>query len=450
MAADPARGQATLLPNGEQTFFDNNGVPLSGGKVYFYVPNTTTFKTTWSNPGQTILNTNPVVLDSAGRAIIYGTGIYRQQVFDANGNLIWDQTTTDTSASNSVYWAGLAAGTPNVITVTDPGFSATDGVIINFTALNTNTGTTTLNPSGYGAIPVEKDTTAGPTALSGNEITATNPISVIYRASDAAFHILNNVIQSASGSVAPRCGATKLKIANDGTTPNSLIDVTAQNVVTSSAAGLVINRGSVLSPVSVSVNISLGNNTSTAGGMDGEAPGTSAWIDLFLIDNGSSSSAVGSLAAGHGQSPILPSGYSYSCYIGAMRVDASGNLYRTLQLGNNMQWTPATGVTNNTFFPQMATNTNTVVSIANYVPPTATRLKFLVYNSGTGTAMVAPNNSVAFDCSSNPGWCWATGTAGQVINAYGEFNLTAQSIYVNLGSTQAVYAVGWTDAVNAE
>jgi hypothetical protein len=83
-----------LLPNGKQQFTDNNGVPLNGGKVYFYIPNTTTFKNTYQDEAQTILNTNPVVLDSSGRASIWGTGDYRQQVYDSNGNLIWDQTTS--------------------------------------------------------------------------------------------------------------------------------------------------------------------------------------------------------------------------------------------------------------------------------------------------------------------------------------------------------------------
>lgn len=84
---------ATLLPNGLQQFFDNNGNPLSSGSVYFYIPNTTTFKTTWKDAGETIPNTNPVILDAAGRAQIYGSGGYRQILKDVNNNLIWDQVT---------------------------------------------------------------------------------------------------------------------------------------------------------------------------------------------------------------------------------------------------------------------------------------------------------------------------------------------------------------------
>jgi hypothetical protein len=59
---------ATLLyrKQGEQ-FFDASGNPLAGGKVYFYQAGTTTPQTTYSDSGGTTPNTNPLVLNSAGR-----------------------------------------------------------------------------------------------------------------------------------------------------------------------------------------------------------------------------------------------------------------------------------------------------------------------------------------------------------------------------------------------
>lgn len=93
---------ATLLPNARQQFLDSNGRPLTGGSVYFYVPLTSTLKNTWQDAGKTILNTNPVVLDSSGQAIIYGDGQYRQVVYDVHGNLIWDKL-TDSYALNSEF-----------------------------------------------------------------------------------------------------------------------------------------------------------------------------------------------------------------------------------------------------------------------------------------------------------------------------------------------------------
>lgn len=82
-----------ILPNGKSQFIDINGKPLVGGTVTFYEPGTLVLKDTWQDSAKTILNTNPIVLDSRGQALIYGDGIYRQRVKDSLGNLIWDELT---------------------------------------------------------------------------------------------------------------------------------------------------------------------------------------------------------------------------------------------------------------------------------------------------------------------------------------------------------------------
>jgi hypothetical protein len=193
----------TLLPNGEQQFWGADGTtPNAAGCVYFYFPGTTTPKTTYQNSAQTIANTNPVQLDAAGRAIIYGTGTYRQ-VVDATGpngtspclppgQQIWDQITADTSSSITIY-AGASSGTPNAVTVNAPAFSGADGQVINFISTNTNTGGATLNPSGFGAVGIVRDSSTGPNALAGGELVATNAVSLIYDATAGTFHILSPV-----------------------------------------------------------------------------------------------------------------------------------------------------------------------------------------------------------------------------------------------------------------
>lgn len=97
-----------LLQNGKQAFTDANGHPLAGGRVFFYVPNTNTPKDTWQDSAQTILNTNPIILDARGEASIYGSGPYRQVLKDASLVQIWDQfipdlTQTLQSAINDIY-----------------------------------------------------------------------------------------------------------------------------------------------------------------------------------------------------------------------------------------------------------------------------------------------------------------------------------------------------------
>jgi hypothetical protein len=82
---------AILLPAPELQFCDADGKPYAGGSVATYVPGTTTPKQTWVDPGEAALNTNPIILDAAGRCIIYGSGDYRIILRDAAGNLIYDQ-----------------------------------------------------------------------------------------------------------------------------------------------------------------------------------------------------------------------------------------------------------------------------------------------------------------------------------------------------------------------
>jgi hypothetical protein len=53
--------------NGQQ-FFDNNGVPLSGGLIYTYQAGSSTLLTTYTTVNGTIPNSNPIILDSAGRS----------------------------------------------------------------------------------------------------------------------------------------------------------------------------------------------------------------------------------------------------------------------------------------------------------------------------------------------------------------------------------------------
>jgi parallel beta-helix repeat protein len=48
-------------------FFDNNGVILSGGKLYSYAAGTTTPETTYTTNAGNVAHTNPIVLNSAGR-----------------------------------------------------------------------------------------------------------------------------------------------------------------------------------------------------------------------------------------------------------------------------------------------------------------------------------------------------------------------------------------------
>lgn len=109
-----------------------------GGTVAMYVPLTLTPKDTWEDAAQAILNSNPIVLDSRGQAVIYGTGSYRQIVSDSLGNLIYDAEIADFQESVFGPQDQISAST-----TTDLGSVASNNVLIN--------GTTTINSFGTSA-----------------------------------------------------------------------------------------------------------------------------------------------------------------------------------------------------------------------------------------------------------------------------------------------------------
>ena len=101
--------QASMLVSPDQQFFDNNGLPLNGGKIYFYAAGTLTPQAVYSaSDGSTPLS-NPVILDSSGRAKIWLVGYYKVILTDSSDNQIW----TEDNVSSSYYPPAVSAVTFN-------------------------------------------------------------------------------------------------------------------------------------------------------------------------------------------------------------------------------------------------------------------------------------------------------------------------------------------------
>lgn len=460
LSALQVNAATTLLPNGMQCFQNADG-PLAGGSVYMYYPATTTMKQTWQDSSQTTLNSQPIALDSNGCAIIYGVGSYRQQVYTGSDNtstLVYDQLTTDTSAFNSTFWAGLSGGTANAITVTYSGFNFTDGTVINFVALNTNTGATTLNVSSTGATPVVKDTTSGPTALTGTEIVAGNMVSVVYYATDGSFHLLNGVIASASGSTAPLCGASGFSMTNNSSVPTTSLDISWSGVTLVNSAGL---------PLTSTTSTTVTLNTTVSGAVNSWDTGTRPTSDtgyVWLISNGST---FGSLGSASSTAPTMPSGYTYKCLVSAVQFSGASAVYLIMQKGNRVQYRPVGG--NTTTLPQAGTGTSgtagsncstttptyssqTVTGATRFIPAIATRAQFYAASNrgaaGIGYTLVAPNTSYGGILSTNEPPLYINNSAAD--SRLIEFTLEAATIgYCGSGAGSYVGVLSYILPVNA-
>lgn len=257
---------ATLLPNGEQSFTSNNGQPLSSGKVYFYIPGTTTPKNTYQDSGQTILNTNPVVLNAAGRAIIYGSGVYRQVVKDNFGNTIWDQLSTDSSGAFASF-GGTSIGSSNAIAVIGTGFSAAVGQSITFISGFTNTGPLTISPdNGTTHYPTVIDTPTGPVPLSGGEVVKGNFVTATFDA-NGIFHVSPAARTNSVASI------PALPITDLGSAGTNVVKITGTASITSLGSTASANspfydvfiQNGVTFVNSANLLIPLGNLTASAG-----------------------------------------------------------------------------------------------------------------------------------------------------------------------------------------
>lgn len=81
---------ATLMPEGKQSFTTATGAPMVGGKLYTYAARSSTPKATYSDAAGLVPNTNPVVLDARGEAIVFwAAGAYKVVLKDAADIPVW-------------------------------------------------------------------------------------------------------------------------------------------------------------------------------------------------------------------------------------------------------------------------------------------------------------------------------------------------------------------------
>jgi len=212
--------------------------------------------------------------------------------------------------------------------------------------------------------------------------------------------------------------------------------------------------------VSVTVDLTLGTVTSAINGMDGEVRGTSNWLYFFLISDGLNTAGLCSVSSGGGLTPTLPTGYFYSLYVGAMRVDGAGNLLRTLQVGDTTQYT-VIGGTNTANYPIPfaagvgAPGTPTFVSVASssIAPPTAIAIDLHGVMTAAGGAFIfSPNNATGSDVSiTNPSFgVGLSGTAGVGSADGGMMNLESANVFGATNAAAVIVIRRWRDGnINA-
>lgn len=162
----------------KHTFFDDSGNPLSGGKVYFYEPGTSTPKDTYTTSDAGTANANPVILNSRGEADIFTDGLYKVDLKTSANVQVTGYPVDNVGAGSSnndatMRWCGTATGTANALTLS-PTTSITAYAIgqsfIFKASASSNTAATTIAVSGLSAIAVQSSLAA----CAGGEIIASH------------------------------------------------------------------------------------------------------------------------------------------------------------------------------------------------------------------------------------------------------------------------------------
>lgn len=116
---------AYLAPSPKLQFFDANGNPLAGGKLYTYAAGTTTPLATYTDSTGVSTNTNPIILDSRGEANIWlSSNTYKFKLANSADVQVWVVDNIDSvslkallaASSGSSLVGHIATGTGAVAT----------------------------------------------------------------------------------------------------------------------------------------------------------------------------------------------------------------------------------------------------------------------------------------------------------------------------------------------
>lgn len=139
----------TLIPSPVMQFFDANGNPLVGGKLFTYAAGTTTPQATYTDYSGGTANTNPVILNSRGEAAVWcGDSRYFMVLKDSDDVEIWTSdnvngpngpTLAVLAASNGATLVGYTPADTGVATTVNDRLQQIDGTSPTATATDGNT-----------------------------------------------------------------------------------------------------------------------------------------------------------------------------------------------------------------------------------------------------------------------------------------------------------------------
>ncbi len=323
---------AVLLTPPVLQFFDNNGDPLAGGLLYSYVAGTAygTPKATYTDSTAGTPNSNPVVLDSAGRAPIWISGSYGIVLKTSAGVTVWsaDNITSFTSGAVSATFSD------NSFTIQDDG-DVTKQLMFQLSGLGTGVTSVLSVPNKSGTMALLSD-------LSG----------IAGESRNARMYV---------------------------STASATATFTADEIIVETALGGTVYR---LSSYSQSINL----GTTGAGGMDtGTAP-ISGYVSLYAITKADGTKNILACSTATSSGPVytggnMPSGYVASGLIGAWPTNGSSQFVVGFIYDRRFEWGTTVAVLTG------GTSTSyTSVSLSTAAPSNAKKVHGLLGGGASGSS----------------------------------------------------------------
>lgn len=465
-------------------FFDNNGDPLVGGLLYVYTAGTVTPATTWTSNSGAVANTNPIVLDAAGRTpnqIWLNSGVTYKFILKTSTGVTIGTYDNIPAIDDPTVFNNLitVTGTNTLIGTSVPPYTTyVAGMTISFVAVNTNTGAVTIDVDGLGA----KNIFVGSASpLSGGEIVAGRIIQLEYDGTRFQLQALSladgsvTTAKFAPSATAPNAtnltGSGTISSTTTGTT-QSANDNSTKIATTAYAdravalrsyiSGLTLSTAGGSTTMSIAVgqasdasnvlllNLAAPINKTTgawvvgtgSGGLDTGTIANGTWYYFFIIrrpDTG----VVDVIFSTNSSAPTLPTNYTQYRYIGAGLTNGSGQWTKFTQFGDTFYWdTPVLDFT--------GVGSATAALLTCSVPRGRKMLAFFnlggannqsIYLSDPSNADLAPS------ITTNPLAQWSLGGAS-TSNASAQCmtNTSAQIRHREQGAVNAYIAtLGWVD-----
>lgn len=248
--------QITPVPYSQ--FLDNLGAPLVGGLLYTYQAGTNIQQATYRDSTGTAMNTDPIVLDSSGRASIWLIGAsYKFILKNSSGSTLWTQD----GVSPGVFAAG-----DNIFTG-DNTFSGTttfSGSIV-VTAGGALSGTFSGNPN-FSGNPTFSSAISFPAGITG-PLTVTGDLTVTGNVTCGAGCVSNIAAgfqPLPTASILSGACATTVTVAAAGVITSDVVTASFNSNPTGTTGYMPSTNGMltiITFPTADAVNFSVCNNT---------------------------------------------------------------------------------------------------------------------------------------------------------------------------------------------